>query len=86
MTRKPRPPDKPERARSGWTRLSHQPWVYGSLFALSGVIVIQHLFAHAGFQPLPMGMGWQDLVVGYPMAVVLGIVGLILWGSDPTPR
>lgn len=41
-------------------------------------IATQHLVAHAGLAPLPMSMGWQDIVVGYPMALLMVIVGAML--------
>ena len=31
-----------------------------------------------------MGMGWQDIFFGYPMAIVLAILGAI--ALDPNPR
>lgn len=86
MKQKRRGPNKPPQATSKWRRLAHRPWCYGSLFMLAAVIVVQHLVAHAGFRPLPLSMGWQDIVVGYPTAVVMGVVALVLWGSDPIPR
>ena len=55
-----------------------------SLFALALLIAGQHLLAHAGWAPIPIGMGWQDILIGYPMAAVLAIVGLIV--MDPNPR
>ena len=49
-----------------------------SLFLLAGAIAAQHVFAHLGFRPLPLTMGWQDLLVGYPTAIVVLIVGAIV--------
>ena len=66
---------------SNWTRRRVISW---SLFVLAGFTVVQHLVAHAGFQPLPFSMGWQDLLVGYPMAAVLAVAGAI--ALDPNPR
>lgn len=66
--------------------LLERPVVYGTLFALAILIVVQHLFAHAGFRPLPLSMGWQDILVGYPTAVVVAIWALMLWGKNPTPH
>lgn len=66
---------------SNWTRRRVTSW---SLFVLAGFVVVQHLVAHAGFRPLPFSMGWQDLIVGYPMAAVLAVAGLI--ALDPNPR
>lgn len=55
-----------------------------ALFALAGLVAVQHLLAHGGFQPIPMSMGWQDLLVGYPMAILLAIAAGI--AMDPNPR
>lgn len=45
---------------------------------LGVLVAIQHLVAHAGTRPLPIGMGWQDIVVGYPMAILLVVAGAML--------
>lgn len=66
--------------------LLERPVVYGTLFVLAILIVVQHLFAHAGFRPLPLSMGWQDILVGYPTAAVVAIWALMLWGKNPTPH
>ncbi len=47
-------------------------------------IAVQHLVAHAGFRPLPMSMGLQDTLLGYPTAAILVIAGAAL--LDPRPR
>lgn len=61
-------------------------WAYWSLFSLAAVIVMQHLLAHSGWKPIPLTMGWQDLLVGYPMGGLLAIAGLFVWGSAPPSR
>lgn len=66
---------------SNWSRRRVLSW---SLFALAAVVAVQHLFAHAGLAPLPISMGWQDILVGYPMAGLLAIAGAIM--LDPNPR
>lgn len=66
---------------STWTRRRVLCW---SLFALAGVIAVQHLVAHAGYRPIPLSMGWQDILVGYPTAIGLAVVGGIM--LDPHPR
>ncbi|WP_341241152.1 hypothetical protein [uncultured Nocardioides sp.] len=66
---------------SNWSKRRVLSW---SLFGLAGLVAIQHLVAHAGFRPLPLSMGWQDILVGYPTAIVLAIVGAIM--LDPNPR
>lgn len=49
-----------------------------SLFALAVVVAVQHIIAHGGFRPIPLNMGWQDLLIGYPMAGLIFIVGLFV--------
>ncbi len=46
-----------------------------SLFAVAALIAAQHVIAHMGVHPLPFSMGWQDLLVGYPMAGIVLILG-----------
>ena len=66
---------------SNWTRRRVLSW---SLFGLAGLVAVQHLLAHAGFRPIPISMGWQDLLIGYPTTLVLAILGAI--ALDPNPR
>jgi hypothetical protein len=70
-----------DRQLSPWSRRRVLSW---SLFGLAGFIVVQHLVAHAGWRPIPMGMGKQDIFFGYPMAIVLAIIGA--FALDPRPR
>lgn len=58
-----------------WPRRRIAAW---ALFVLGGLVAIQHIIAHAGFRPIPVSMGWQDLLIGYPMAGVLLIAGLFV--------
>ena len=64
-----------------WTKRRVLSW---ALFGLGGLIAIQHLVAHAGFRPMPFSMGWQDILIGYPTAIVVAVIGLI--ALDPNPR
>lgn len=64
-----------------WSRRRVLSW---SLFVLAGVVALQHLVAHGGWRPIPLSMGWQDLLVGYPTAILLVIIGGI--ALDPNPR
>ena len=66
---------------SNWSKRRVLSW---SLFGLAGVVAGQHLLAHGGFRPLPLSMGWQDFLVGYPTAFLLVIIGAIM--IDPNPR
>ena len=66
---------------SNWSGRRVLSW---SLFALAGIIAVQHVLAHGGFRPIPISMGWQDLLLGYPMAILLAVAGGI--ALDPNPR
>ena len=66
---------------SNWSKRRVLSW---SLFGLAGLVAGQHLLAHGGFRPLPLSMGWQDILVGYPTAFGLAIIGAIM--LDPRPR
>lgn len=63
-----------------WTRRRVAAW---TLFVVAFVIAAQHLLAHLGTRPIPMGMGMQDILIGWPMAGLLAIVGLMI--IDPRP-
>ena len=58
-----------------WSRRRVAAW---SLFVLAIIIGLQHVLAHGGVRPLPMSMTWQDLLLGYPAAGFLGIIGLFV--------
>ena len=66
---------------SSWTRRRVLSW---TLFGSAAVIAAQHLLAHGGLRPVPLSMGWQDVLIGYPTAIVLAIAGGIV--MDPNPR
>ncbi len=66
---------------SNWSVRRVLSW---SLFALAALTAVQHLVAHAGWRPLPLSMGWQDILVGYPTAIGLLIIGGLT--LDPNPR
>ena len=55
-----------------------------SALILAVVIAVQHLLAHAGYRPVPLSMPAQDLLIGYPTAAIVAIVGALL--IDPRPR
>lgn len=72
-----------DRQLNNWTWRRIVSW---TLFGLAAVIAVQHLLAHAGWQPLPVSLGWQDLLVGYPTAGLLAIVAaFMLEGRSPRP-
>lgn len=81
-SRKPRPSQKEiDRQLRQWPPRRVASW---SLMGLGVLVALQHLVAHAGTRPLPFSMGWQDLVVGYPMAILLVIAGAMM--LDPRSR
>lgn len=51
---------------------------------LAGVIAVQHIFAHLGFQALPLSLGYQDLFVGYPMAGLVLVLGAMTLERKPS--
>lgn len=61
-----------------WTPRRITSW---SLAALALIIAAQHLLAHGGFQPIPISMGWQDILIGYPTALMVGIAAMFV--ADP---
>lgn len=65
---------------SRWTKRRILSW---SLFGTAIVTVVQHWIAHMGYQPVPISMGWQDLLIGYPTGLVLAIVGGISLDANP---
>lgn len=69
------------RQLSPWTRRRVAAW---GLMGLGIGVAGQHVAAHGGFRPLPLSMGWQDLLTGYPMAILLGVVGAMLLDPRPT--
>jgi hypothetical protein len=80
-----RKPGSPEynidKQLSAWSKRRIASW---TLFALALLVAGQHLLAHAGWRPLPMGMGKQDIFLGYPMAILIGVIGAM--SLDPNPR
>lgn len=64
-----------------WTRRRVAAW---SLFVLALVVAGQHVVAHLGWRPIPLGMGWQDLLLGYPMAGALAVAAAIV--AEPRSR
>jgi hypothetical protein len=48
-----------------------------TLVGFGVAIGVQHLLSHLGFFHV-ISPGWDDLLVGYPMAALLGITGSIV--------
>jgi len=65
---------------NAWTRRRVVAW---GLMLLGVVIALQHILAHSGWRPLPVSMGWQDILIGYPMGGLLVVAGAML--LDPRP-
>lgn len=59
-------------------------WTSRVLMVAGLAIAAQHLFAHAGYRPIPWPMGAQDLLIGYPTGGLVLIAGLVIWGRNPT--
>lgn len=70
-----------QRQLNSWTPRRITAWV---LMLLAFIVAGQHVLAHSGWRPIPVSMGWQDLLIGYPMAGLLLIVGAML--LPPIPR
>lgn len=43
-----------------------------------------HWLAHLGWRPIPLSMGWQDLLVGYPTAGLAAIAAAVVLGGKRT--
>lgn len=62
-----------------WTPRRLIGWIVAGISIL---MLLTHLVAHIGWRPVPLSMGWQDLLIGYPDAGVLGVVAAIVLGQD----
>ena len=58
-----------------WTKRRIAAW---TMFVLAFVIAVNHIFAHLGDKVVPLGMGTQDLVIGWPMAALIALAGLMI--------
>jgi hypothetical protein len=59
------------------------------LLSLAAVLVISHFLAHVRVPNLTpfLSLGTQDVLVGYPAAGILLVIGVVLLGqSDEPPR
>lgn len=61
-----------------WTPRRIAGWTLAGVAVLMAVV---HWVAHIGYRPIPLSMGWQDLLIGYPMAAFLGIAAIIILGQ-----
>ena len=62
-----------------WTPRRIVGWTLAGFAVLMAVV---HWVAHIGYRPIPLSMGWQDLLTGYPMAGFLGIAAFIILGHS----
>jgi len=67
----------------GWTKRRIAGWL---LLGAAVVIGVQHWLAHLGVRPLPVSMSAQDLVMGYPTSLALGLLGFIILGARQPRR
>jgi len=51
-----------------------------ALWVLAVILAVTHLFEHTNSIRL-MSSGLEDLLIGWPMAIVLGIAGGIVYGT-----
>lgn len=61
-----------------WTPRRLVGWALAAAAALVGAV---HWLAHLGWRPIPLSMGWQDLLVGYPTAGLLAIAAAVSLGG-----
>ncbi len=64
----------------GWTPRSLAGW---ALIIFAALMAFNHVLMHLGIGWLPMSAGWQDLLVGWPMAGVLALIGALVLGAKP---
>jgi hypothetical protein len=72
--------EKVEQARQQKLRdLRKRQWTAGVLFTAGGVVGISHIMEHAGVFHV-FSSGADDLVMGYPMALLLVVFGAVRLG------
>ncbi len=60
-----------------WTPARLLGWALVAIGVLVGLV---HWLAHLGWRPIPLTMGWQDLVLGYPMAGAIIVAAAVFLG------
>lgn len=67
-----------------WTPRTLVAW---GLIFFAAVMALNHVLMHLGLSWLPMSAGQQDLLVGWPVAGVIAVVGAITFGSgEPSKK
>lgn len=61
-----------------WTPRRIAGW---ALVGLGVLVLVTHWLAHLGIRPIPLTMGWQDVLIGYPMGGVLLVIAAIILGQ-----
>lgn len=67
-------------ARAEWAERERRHRMAYALWAVAAVMAVSHIFEHAGTINL-MSSGLEDLLIGWPMAGLLAIVGGIVYGT-----
>lgn len=63
-----------------WTPRRIMGWTVAGIAVLVAVV---HWIAHLGYSVLPLSLGWQDVLLGYPVAAMLGVAAAVILGSGP---
>ena len=53
----------------------------GEVAGIAVLVAVVHWVAHLGYAVLPLSLGWQDLLLGYPVAALLGVAAALILGS-----
>ncbi len=66
--------------RRGYAHKRRRHITAASMWAVAGVMAITHGIEHAGALRI-MSPGLEDLLIGWPMAVVLALAGAFVYGT-----
>lgn len=65
-----------------WTPRRVVGW---TVAAVAIAVAVVHWTAHIGYRPIPLSMGAQDILIGYPAAALIGLAAVVILGQT-TPR